>query len=360
MAIGYYPFIDQESEVNRPGSVPEPEQSLPDAAPDVSRKLHRRAHASFRHSSPSSDSDGPGDLAFDTERQEPWYTSKILRVATWVLLSVCEGQPRPMMQLELLLPVFNACLECPDPEVQSHVCWALSHICDGPPEHIFSLLCNLVCIRKPNVDKALAMLPNCAPGDFCHEAVGVWTPQCYSPACDSSIAAIAPPLGTKSAILECQRTLQLYPALIATTSGDSASAALFLPDDDAQQIIVPSTAAKLVSKLRHDSTRVCKPALRALGNIVCAEDERDFTQAVVNLGLAPLLRQLMFHRLVFNIRCIGCIGVYLACVYDIILQCAGDPKGSLLDDEQCSRWHTNPDPSCRRVWMHSTRADILC
>jgi hypothetical protein len=56
---------------------------------------------------------------------------------------------------------------------------------------------------------------------------------------------------------------------------------------------LPSAAAKLVRYLKHDSLRVCKPALRAVGNIVCAEDECDLTQNMVDLGIVPLLAALV-------------------------------------------------------------------
>ena len=46
--------------------------------------------------------------------------------------------------------------------------------------------------------------------------------------------------------------------------------------------------------LRHESSRVAKPALRCVGNIVCAEDaQHDFTQTLVDMGVVPQLRRLM-------------------------------------------------------------------
>jgi hypothetical protein len=51
----------------------------------------------------------------------------------------------------------------------------------------------------------------------------------------------------------------------------------------------------LLSPLPHD-WRVCKPALRAIGNIVCAEDETDFTDLVVRYGAVPRLGELAAHE----------------------------------------------------------------
>jgi len=49
-----------------------------------------------------------------------------------------------------------------------------------------------------------------------------------------------------------------------------------------------------VRLLRHESSRVAKPALRCVGNIVCAEDaQHDFTQTLVDMGVVPQLRRLM-------------------------------------------------------------------
>ncbi|KAA0173849.1 hypothetical protein FNF27_04606 [Cafeteria roenbergensis] len=53
----------------------------------------------------------------------------------------------------------------------------------------------------------------------------------------------------------------------------------------------------LVGLLRPDRSvwRLCKPALRAVGNIVCAEDDRDFTDEVVAAGAVPRLASLVGH-----------------------------------------------------------------
>lgn len=53
----------------------------------------------------------------------------------------------------------------------------------------------------------------------------------------------------------------------------------------------------LVMHLQHSSARVIKPALRAVGNIVCAEDDKvqTLTQAVVDAGAVHVLRTLIDH-----------------------------------------------------------------
>jgi importin subunit alpha-1 len=45
----------------------------------------------------------------------------------------------------------------------------------------------------------------------------------------------------------------------------------------------------------HRSWRVTKPALRTIGNIVCAEDETDYTQSIIEAGAVPCLRRLIAH-----------------------------------------------------------------
>ncbi|CAN0508270.1 unnamed protein product, partial [Laminaria digitata] len=43
------------------------------------------------------------------------------------------------------------------------------------------------------------------------------------------------------------------------------------------------------------SWRVTKPALRTIGNIVCAEDDKDYTQHIIDAGAVPYLQQLIAH-----------------------------------------------------------------
>lgn len=106
----------------------------------------------------------------------------LLRILTWTLSNLCDGQPRPVFNIQLVLPELEHMLESTeDSEILSHVCWALSHLCDGPSTHIQAVVKSNVCRR-------------------------------------------------------------------------------------------------LVELLQHRAWRVTKPALRAIGNIVCAEDDHDYTQ----------------------------------------------------------------------------------
>lgn len=121
-----------------------------------------------------------------------------LRVATWALSNLCDGQPRPMLQVDSIIPVLAAALRCLDTEVLCHVCWVLSHLCDGPGAHI-------------------------------------------------------------------------------------------------QAVVAANVCRHLVGLLTHPSWRVIKPALRAVGNIVCAEADVDYTHHIVLLGAVPCLRVLIEH-----------------------------------------------------------------
>lgn len=58
-------------------------------------------------------------------------------------------------------------------------------------------------------------------------------------------------------------------------------------------VVLPAITAKCIRLLRHPTVRVAKPALRAVGNVVCADDDRDFTGCAVALGLVPQLRRLI-------------------------------------------------------------------
>jgi len=123
----------------------------------------------------------------------------MLRIGSWTLSNLCDAQPRPVLDIHLILPVLAKLLQNVDAEVLSHTCWTLSHICDGPSTHIKAVVDTDVCWR-------------------------------------------------------------------------------------------------LVQLLMHRSWRVTKPALRAIGNIVCAEDETDYTQQILECGAVPCLRHLISHN----------------------------------------------------------------
>jgi len=121
-----------------------------------------------------------------------------LRIATWTLSNLCDGQPRPSIKITNILEAVLWVLQSEDTEVLSHICWALSHLCDGPSPHIKAVVKANVCVR-------------------------------------------------------------------------------------------------LVELLDHKSWRVVKPALRTVGNIVCAEDDQDYTQQVIECGAVPWLTRLIQH-----------------------------------------------------------------
>lgn len=131
---------------------------------------------------------------------KPYSFVNLLKIASWTLSNLCDGQPRPVLDVDpILIRTRRIFRFSKDDEVLSHVCWALSHMCDG------SSLC---------IDKVV-----------------------------------------KSGV--CKNLVQL---------------------------------------LTHKAWRVVKPALRAVGNIVCAEDEeQDYTQHIIECGAIPLLTGLIKH-----------------------------------------------------------------
>ena len=62
------------------------------------------------------------------------------------------------------------------------------------------------------------------------------------------------------------------------------------------QIVVDSgVCRRLVELLDHPSSQVVKPALRTIGNVVCAEDEADYTEAILEAGSVVCLKRLIAH-----------------------------------------------------------------
>lgn len=131
-------------------------------------------------------------------KKTSWDRLSLLRILTWTISNLCDGQPRPVFDIALILPYLAKMLTSTDTEILSHVCWAFSHLCDGPSTHIQAVVDSNVCFR-------------------------------------------------------------------------------------------------LVELLSHSSWRVTKPALRAIGNIVCAEDDHDYTQHIIECGAVPSLRRLIAH-----------------------------------------------------------------
>ncbi|CAN0124409.1 unnamed protein product, partial [Ectocarpus sp. 12 AP-2014] len=61
-------------------------------------------------------------------------------------------------------------------------------------------------------------------------------------------------------------------------------------------VVVESGVCKrLVQLLDHPSSQVVKPALRTIGNVVCAEDDADYTEAILEAGSVVCLKKLIAH-----------------------------------------------------------------
>ncbi|CAM9933922.1 unnamed protein product, partial [Discosporangium mesarthrocarpum] len=130
-------------------------------------------------------------------QQHPTLVS-LQRIGAWSLCNLFDGQPRPTVDVPMVMPAINRLLKSQDAEVLSHACFALSHLCDGSAAHIKVVVESGVCRR-------------------------------------------------------------------------------------------------LVELLDHGSWRVVKPALRTIGNVVCAEDDADYTEAILEAGSVPCLRKLIAH-----------------------------------------------------------------
>ena len=66
------------------------------------------------------------------------------------------------------------------------------------------------------------------------------------------------------------------------------------PSPYVEQVVNSQVCEKLISLLEHRSWRVSKPALRTIGNIVCAEDDRqDYTEHIVKLNAVDRLKSLV-------------------------------------------------------------------
>lgn len=127
------------------------------------------------------------------------------------------------IDVQSILPTLRRLLNMSDPDVLSHTCWALSHLCDGPSSHISAVVTS-------------TQVPSMHLGGYG-----------------------------------------------------------FVP--------------RLVDLLLHPSWRVTKPALRTIGNVVCAEcnDEPtsagcacvspppDFTEIILACGAVPRLKELITH-----------------------------------------------------------------
>ena len=178
-----------------------------------------------------------------------------LRIATWTLSNLCDGQPRPIFDVVAVLQTVKKVLRTEDTEVLSHACWALSHLCDGPSPHI-------------------------------------------------------------------------------------------------QEVVRANVCPRLVELLGSKTWRVVKPALRTVGNIVCAEDDQDYTQHIIECGAVPCLRQLIGHsnREIQKEACWTISNISAGTVEQI--QCVLDSGGippliKLASDDP----ETDPDVKIEACWV---------
>lgn len=140
---------------------------------------------------------GVGQIVAALERDEA--SLSLQRIGAWTLSNVCDAHMRPMQDVDAVLRLLARMLGGGDGQLLGHVCWAISHTCDGPTAHI-------------------------------------------------------------------------------------------------QAVVKAGMCPRLVALLGHADGHVVKPALRAIGNIVCAEEDRDYTQHIVDCGAVPALRLLVEHE----------------------------------------------------------------
>jgi importin subunit alpha-6/7 len=121
--------------------------------------------------------------------------------------------------------------------------------------------------------------------------VSVW---CVSNLCDGP--SMLPTFPAKSVIGA------MIQALGSSTDADVISHACWAlshlcdgPSPHVQSVVDADVCEALTVLLSHRSWRVVKPALRTIGNIVCAEDEVDYTQHIVDHNTVPYLRRLVEH-----------------------------------------------------------------
>mmetsp|Transcript_17886 Transcript_17886/g.21733 ORF Transcript_17886/g.21733 Transcript_17886/m.21733 type:complete len:839 (+) Transcript_17886:254-2770(+) len=181
--------------------------------------------------------------------------TSFLRIATWTLSNLCDGQPRPKLDVVSVLNTVKAVIDMDDTEVLSHACWALSHLCDGPSPHI-------------------------------------------------------------------------------------------------QDVVKANVCPRLVELLRNKAWRVVKPALRTVGNIVCAEDDQDYTQHIIECGAVPCLRQLIGHsnREIQKEACWTISNISAGTVDQIqcVLDSGGIPPLVELASEDAN---TDPDVKIEACWV---------
>jgi len=127
----------------------------------------------------------------------------LLKIAMWTLSNLCENDSegrRSIPNLRNVLAVLSVCLDCPDAEVQSHACWALSHIADGPTEHMFDILCSLCAITSPVPISSETLLSSSSSVVFDENVLGTWICLPSVPGKDAATIEAAAPLPSATSV----------------------------------------------------------------------------------------------------------------------------------------------------------------
>eukprot|EP00514_Thraustochytrium_sp_LLF1b_P003167 CAMPEP_0184508464 /NCGR_PEP_ID=MMETSP0198_2-20121128/776_1 /TAXON_ID=1112570 /ORGANISM="Thraustochytrium sp., Strain LLF1b" /LENGTH=763 /DNA_ID=CAMNT_0026898253 /DNA_START=767 /DNA_END=3058 /DNA_ORIENTATION=+ len=118
------------------------------------------------------------------------------------------------------------------------------------------------------------------------------------------------------------------------------------PSPHIQAVVKANVCYRLVGLLHNKSWRVVKPALRTVGNIVCAEEEQDYTQQIIDCGAVPCLQQLIGHsnREIQKEACWTLSNIAAGTIDQI--QCVLD-SGSIPTLIELASKHANTDPDVR-------------
>jgi hypothetical protein len=182
----------------------------------------------------------------------------------WAASNLCRGKPLPALDvIRPLIPVLAAVLlRSRDEEVLADSCWALAYLCDGDDERIASVCCP----PAASSPKKGGAVESSSPGGAAAAAAG----------------AGAGGGGARMAVdTSADAGAVLSPLKTPVSSGAK--------DCEAVSGVVP----RLVALLRHPSTKIVTPALRAVGNIVSGSEAH--TQRVLDAGALAAITPLIRH-----------------------------------------------------------------
>jgi len=182
-------------------------------------------------------------------RGAPWLSLPLSfqRNLVWTVSNLVRGKPQPRWaEVSCVIPVILMYLECPDIEVLTDTCWALSYLSDGCNEHIQSIL-DLSMMSNVDISRYLVTF------------------------------------------LDKKSMNVLVPAL--RTCGNIVSGS----DHQTQQIIDRGLLTKLKRLLRHPNHSVKKEAIWTVSNITAGNPSQ--IQCVIDHGLIePLVDILTDHH----------------------------------------------------------------